>query len=133
MWMDEQAAELKKRISSLSDRELLNIVEVNFKDYRSEAVNFARQELTRRGIEFEEQKSGRAASEEASQEAGALEGSPAWGRACIRCGGKTRPGMMVGTKEIIVYFTDRNEQRFLELYACSQCGHTEMVTNFETE
>jgi hypothetical protein len=133
MWMDEQTAELKQRISHLSDQELLNIIQVNFKDYRPEAINFARQELTRRGVEFKEQQSDRVAPGETSPEEENSSGDPTEARACIRCGGETRPGMMVGTKEIIVYFTDRNEQRFLKLYACGQCGHTEMVTDFETE
>jgi hypothetical protein len=53
MWMDEQTRELKERISGLSDDELLDIVEVEFNDYRKEAIDFAKSELTRRGIEFQ--------------------------------------------------------------------------------
>jgi hypothetical protein len=46
------AEELKKRITSLPDDELLSIVEENYADYRQEALDIATEELTRRNISF---------------------------------------------------------------------------------
>ena len=40
---DEELSELKDRISQMSDRELLQIVEVEYNDYRKEALEFAQE------------------------------------------------------------------------------------------
>jgi len=128
MWMDEELFELKERISRFSDEELLNIVEVDWKDYRKEALEFAKNELTRRGISFEPARKG---NELLSGKAG--EGAAGWAETCARCGGKTRPGVLIDTREIIILFTDRDEQRFIEVYTCGQCGHVQIVVDFETE
>ncbi|MEK6287247.1 MAG: hypothetical protein AABO57_16020 [Acidobacteriota bacterium] len=47
MFMDEELNELKDRISQMSDRELLQIVEVEYADYRKEAIQFAEAELAK--------------------------------------------------------------------------------------
>src|SRR5713226_4492849 len=44
--------ELKTRISGLSDDELLQIVGPKVADYRQEAIDYASQELTARGVTF---------------------------------------------------------------------------------
>ena len=54
MWIDEESRELKKRISTLSDEELLNMVEVQPYEYRKQALDYAKAELMGRGIEFQE-------------------------------------------------------------------------------
>jgi hypothetical protein len=125
MWMDEQISKLKKKISDLSDEELLKMVEVDFKDYRKEALEFAKDELTRRGIEFGD--ANKRSPEKAREDAAART------ETCSRCGGEARPGVLVDYREIIIVFTDKNEQRFVEVYACSRCGHVQMVVDFETE
>jgi uncharacterized protein DUF2569 len=48
--MSAESRELKDRISTFSDEELLMITEVNSTDYRKEAIYYATEELTRRGI-----------------------------------------------------------------------------------
>ena len=53
MSMDEQLSELKDRISQMSNEQLLRIVEVEYDDYRIEALQFAGEELGKRGIPFE--------------------------------------------------------------------------------
>ena len=53
MFQDDELNELKDRISQMSDRELLQIVEVEYGDYRKEAVEFAEAELAKRSIPFE--------------------------------------------------------------------------------
>lgn len=52
--MNSQLSELQKRMSELNDEKLLQIVEVNFADYRQDALDCARQELTLRGIVYNE-------------------------------------------------------------------------------
>jgi hypothetical protein len=54
MWIDEESRELKERISKLSDEELLNMVEVEPYEYRKQALDYAKAELTVRGIGFQE-------------------------------------------------------------------------------
>lgn len=47
---DEELEELKERISQKSDHELLRIIEVEYDDYRPEAIEFAKAELTKRFV-----------------------------------------------------------------------------------
>ena len=126
MWMDEQLFELKERISRLSDEELLNIIEVDSEDYRKEALGFAKSELARRGITYKEVRKGDELLSGKAPEGDAAE-------TCARCGGQTRPGRLFDRGEIIIRFTDRDERRFIEVYACSQCGQVQVVADFETE
>jgi hypothetical protein len=51
--LDDELNELRDRISQMSDRELLQIVEVDYADYRNEALGFARAELEKRLVPFE--------------------------------------------------------------------------------
>jgi len=53
MFPVDELNELKDRISQMSDRELLRIVEVEYADYRREAIEFAEVELGKRSIPFE--------------------------------------------------------------------------------
>lgn len=136
MWMDEKMAALKERISGMSDEELLNVVEVEFNDYRKEAINFAKQELTRRGVEFEEPGNEEILTGEEEVVTGESANSQVdttWAETCIRCGGKTRPGVLLEDKEITIFFTDKDEQRFLEVYACRNCGHVQVAVDYESE
>jgi hypothetical protein len=51
--MTEDLKELYFRIIQLSDDELLQMVNVEYDEYRPEALKFAREELTRRGLPIE--------------------------------------------------------------------------------
>jgi hypothetical protein len=125
MWMDEKTRELKERISAMSDEALLRVVEVEFDDYRQEAIDFAKAELTARGIDFQE-----ASGEEQ------ITGPEARAKRipiCTRCGSGTRLGVLLGEKEITILFSDEDEQRFVEVYACRKCGQVHLAVDFETE
>jgi hypothetical protein len=125
MWMDEKTRELKERISAMSDEALLRVVEVEFDDYRKEAIDFAKAELTARGIDFQE-----ASGEEQ------ITGPEAPAKRipiCTRCGSGTRLGVLLGEKEITILFSDEDEQRFVEVYACRKCGQVHLAVDFETE
>lgn len=51
--MSEELKELYFRIIQLSDDELLQMVNVEYDEYRPEALKFAREELNRRGLPIE--------------------------------------------------------------------------------
>ena len=131
MWMDEQLKELKEKISGLSDHELLNIVEVEFDDYRQEAIDFAKAELTGRGIKFEEPSS-EPVAESFQNEVEAV--APVRRVvACASCGGQTRFGLLLAESEITIIFSDTDEQRFVEAYACLRCGRVQLMVDLETD
>ncbi len=48
--MNKELQELKRRISSLSDDELLTMVHADFLDYREEAIQIAKEELKKRNL-----------------------------------------------------------------------------------
>ena len=50
--MDNKNSELKKRIENLSNEELIEMLEVNYNDYREEAIQIAKCVATDRGIEL---------------------------------------------------------------------------------
>lgn len=50
--MTKELIDLKQRISELADDELLNMLNVDYADYRTEALQFASEELIRRGFEL---------------------------------------------------------------------------------
>ena len=131
MWMDEQLNELKERISGLSDGELLRIVEVEFDDYRPEAIDFAKGELTARGIKFEDPSSKPVA--ESFQNAAEAAGPPRKILTCAVCGGQMRLGILMAESEITIIFSDNDEQRFVEVYACVRCGRVQMMIDLETD
>jgi hypothetical protein len=54
--MSEELKELYFRIIQLSDEELLQMVNVEYDEYRPEALKFAREELNRRGLPIEPSK-----------------------------------------------------------------------------
>jgi hypothetical protein len=56
--MSEELKELYFRIIQLSDDELLQMVNVEYDEYRPEALKFAREELARRGLPIEPLKTG---------------------------------------------------------------------------
>jgi ribosomal protein S27AE len=128
--MDEQTRELKERISRLSNEELLRMIQVEFADYRTEALDFARTELTSRGIKFKDPSRPR---EIVFQEPVQHESTVARVVTCPRCGGKARPGVLLGEKEITIMFSDEDEQRFVEAYACVKCGHVQFIVDLETD
>ena len=120
--MDE-SLELKKKISQLPDDELLEMVTINASEYREQAVDFAKSELTARGIDFtkvvEEPNAG---VEDASKDSSSLLDSHGVIRACLMCGGELRHGTLVAERELTIIFEDNKEERLVIANACSKCG-----------
>jgi len=149
--MNEELRRLKERMSGLSNEELLKIVNVEFRDYRSEALEFAKAELDTRGLAYrgrepmkravdsqdpdyagEDQGGQSDQNEDAESDQGDFaEFKPSF---CIVCGAQARRGYLFGgSGEMTVVLSDNNEERFVELDACPKCGHVRLIVDFETD
>ena len=132
--MDEQLRELRDRITQMSDDELLQIVEVEYDDYREEALKFARAELEKRNIPYEEPEldeageAGEAESDESDSRVSAADNLH-----CDACGAAMRAGTLYSDKELSIFFPDKNEERFIHALACKNCGSLKLVVDFNTD
>lgn len=130
--MEDESAELKERISQMSDGELLRIVGPDRNDYVEEAVDFAAQELRVRNIPFEAQPraagEASATSNDESSEHEATVIPP-----CDVCRGAMRSGLLFADKEVTMLFQDTEEERFVQALACSTCGEVRLVVDFQTD
>jgi hypothetical protein len=132
--MNDEARELKKRISELPDEQLLEMVEAEAGNYRREALEYARAELKARAID-----PGAAREESApATSAGTEEPAPPpsldpRSSGCLLCGGRTRTGTLVAEKEMTIVFSDNREERFIRVNACTQCGQVVLVADYDTD
>src|SRR5438132_1030607 len=109
MFPDEELSELKDRISQMSDRELLRIVEVEYNDYRKEALEFAKAELQKRSVPFEEPA---LVDEDEEEPEDRHSTGPVHDIApCRECGGVMRSGLLFADKEVTLLFNDDSEGR----------------------
>ncbi|HKA22329.1 MAG TPA: hypothetical protein VKN18_28885 [Blastocatellia bacterium] len=128
---DEELNALKERLSQMSDRELLKIVEEEYGDYRHEAIEFAEQELTKRNVPFESPE-----LVEEEEEDGEVDVRPGLSQSnvyCGNCGGKMRAGLLFADKELTVLFQDNKEERFLQVLACTSCGDVRLTVDLFTD
>ena len=124
--MDDETKELKQRISDMSDEELLDMVEVDFADYRQQALDFAKSELMARGISFD------LAPAEPETKPQEQEQEPT-GVICFGCGQAMRPAILFAEKELTIMFTDNDEERFVEVHTCKACGRIDLRVDYETD
>src|SRR2546425_11623566 len=101
MFMDEELSELKDRMSQMSDEQLLRIVEVEYADYRKEALQFAEAELGKRSIPFE------AGEAEQADDTDSMISSRS-NVPCGNCGGAMRAGSLFADKELTMLFAESN-------------------------
>lgn len=125
---DEELNVLKERLSQMSDRELLKIVEEEYDDYRREAIEFAEQELTKRNVPFESPDLDEEDDDD-EVDSGVNESTVS----CSNCGGKIRSGLLFADKELTVLFHDNNEERFIEVLACTSCGDVRLTVDLDTD
>ena len=135
--MEDELAELKERMSQMSDSELLRIVGPDRNDYVEEAIEFAARELETRNIPFEKQPRN-AAQEPASTDDESAEDSAVFLAIppCDVCRGAMRLGLLFADKEVTMLFQDSEhgeEERFVQAYACSVCGEVRLVVDFQTD
>jgi len=129
--MNEGPQELKKRITQLPDEQLLEMVTAEAGNYRQDALEYAKAELTSRGIDFQDS-SAEAAPPHDEPERTGLPLNPL-GPACLVCGGRTRAGTLVAEKEMTIVFSDNREERFVKVNACTQCGQLLLVADYDTD
>ena len=127
--MNEESQELKKKITQLSDEQLLEMVAAEAGNYRPEALDYAKAELTSRGIDFTETS---VETPPSGNERPVLPLDPL-GPACLVCGGRTRTGTLVGEKELTIVFSDNREERFVKVNACTRCGQMVLVADYDTD
>ena len=128
---DEELDALKERLSQMSDRELLKIVEEEYDDYRHEAVEFAEQELTKRNVPFESPELDE--DDDDDEKAESVSGLNQSNVSCSNCGGKLRAGLLFADKELTVLFHDNNEERFIQVLACTSCGDVRLTVDLFTD
>ncbi|SRR6266571_1377406 len=125
MFLDDELKDLRDRMSQMSDAELLRIVEVDYDDYRKEAIAFAESELAKRSVPFKKPAPEVFAHSETESTPGSVR--------CRSCGKTMRPGLLFADKELTIVFSDDNEERFLRVFACSECGDVRLMVDLETE
>jgi len=127
--MSDTLNELMERIAQLSDEQLLTMVDVDFTQYRPEALAYARAELRQRGIEPV-----RRVAEPERQTSVAAEPPPL---RCLRCHSEMR---YVGTKRLqddarwgtfsqLGGLFKGQDYENLDAYVCSKCGRLELFVN----
>ena len=130
MILDEELNALKERLSQMSDRELLKIVEEEYDDYRREAIEFAQEELTKRNVPFESPVLENDDDEEDVDVAAVVTESSV---SCSNCCGKMRSALLLTDKELTILFQDNNEERFLQVWACTSCGEVRLTVDLVTD
>jgi hypothetical protein len=143
--MSDDIWELKQRITKLSDDELIDMVTVGAKDYRQEALDYAREELKYRHIDRSQlrEREEEAVEPETEPEAESEpESKPEMvdpvfhvvspAAATCACGGRLRPGTMVAEKEVTIIFADNHEERFVRVLACSRCRQITLLVDSDT-
>lgn len=123
--------EIKQRVREMSDNQLLDMVEVEFNDYRKEALDLARAELTRRGVEFDDPSAPQISVQDKPDADVAVNEKPV--RVCTACAVDMRAGTLVADSELTVIFGDDSEERFVNLFACPKCGRIDLFVDFEVD
>ena len=128
----KEANELKERIAQFPDERLLEIVTTEVGDYRPEAIDYAKAELSARGIDIV-----RASADEVEpgtdNATTALFSHGSNTPVCLNCGGSLRPGTLVAEKEMTIIFADNHEERFVRANACTQCAQLSLAVDYESD
>jgi hypothetical protein len=135
--MEDEAAALKDKISQMTDGELLRIVGPDRDDYVEQAIGFATRELRIRNIPFDEAPRRTAqASNDADDSTDAIDAIDTASSnsipPCDACRGPMRSGSLFAGEELTMLFHDNDEERFVQVFACSVCGKMRMVVDFQT-
>lgn len=133
MFQDDELNELKDRISQMSDRELLQIVEVEYADYRKEAIEFAEVELGKRNVPFERPELSELDELDEDEDDEDSIASATNVVPCGNCGGAMRAGLLFADKELTILFSNNNEERFVQAFACTNCGDVRLTVDLHTE
>ena len=130
--MDDEQRELRERIADMSEAELLRMVGKDRREYRAEAVAYAKEELNARRSVIAEQEDENDDEADADEAADAAQ-VPAIEQPCDICGGSMRRGALFADREMTIYFDDTDEERFVEAVVCSACGNLRLVVDLDTD
>ncbi len=141
--MDSQIQLLRERFSQMEDEDLLRIVGEEASDYRPEAIEVAKEEIRRRGLETDRSSKTEAPAAPASSEAEeAFEPEEDSDEAdtpksdwvtCAVCGGGLRSAILLADHPIIAVFEDNREARYVKIRVCPHCGSADMFVDMHTE
>src|SRR5262249_29168592 len=123
---------LQRRIAGLTDEELLEMVTVEAGEYRQEAIDFAKAELTSRGIDFT-RRADKKDTVQGESPAPLASDRPASDAVCEGCGGLVRSGTLVTERELTVVSDDNHEERCVKASACTRCGYVALIADFRTD
>ena len=118
---------MQERIRQMSDDELIRMVCDEADQYREDVLQYAEAELAARGIELED---------EPNQQADELIAGRKLDESLLTCPGcrsRMRAGALFAQKEVTILFNDNNEERFVEVLACSNCGQVRLLVDYETD
>jgi len=128
MWRNEEQNAMQERIRQMSDDELIRMVGDEADQYRDDVLQYAEAELAARGIELEE--------DEPDQQVGAVISDRKLEESlltCAVCSSRMRAGALFAQKEVTILFNDNNEERFVEVLACSNCGQVRFLVDYDTD
>lgn len=129
--MTFEPKELRERISELNDAELLRMVGEEAGEYMPEAIAIAKLEIEARGLADQlPAPPGEALDSDAEEVDDELLGD---GLKCPACGSGLRPAFLLGETQVIAFFEDNQEQRFVRMHVCPECGTADLFVDFETE
>jgi hypothetical protein len=126
-----ELSRLRERISELSDEELRQMVEVDYDDYRPEAIEYAKSQMDARGLRYTSPPPTEDEDTDEDEEDEDYE-LPA-PLTCTNCGAGMRLGYLFTERETTIIFADNSEQRFVEMHVCPRCGNVKIVIDMETE
>ena len=129
MWRNEEQNSMRERIRQMSDDELIRMVCDEADQYREDVLQYVEAELAARGIELEEE-------DEPNQQTGAVISGRKLDESlltCAVCRSRMRTGALFAQKEVTIMFNDNNEERFVEVLACSNCGQVRLLVDYETD
>ena len=129
--MDDELRELRERVARMSEAELWRMVGKDRREYRAEAVQFAREELDARQLTESDEVDDDEGDDNAN--ASAANGAAVEHQPCSVCGGMMRRAALFADREITVYFDDTEEERFLEAEVCSACGNVRLMVDLDTD
>ena len=142
--MDRQIELLKERFSQMEDEDLLRIVAKEASDYRPEAIEVAKEEIRRRGLETARPSKTQSPAPPSSLEPGeafepeeddaeeADTPKSDW-VTCAICGGGLRSALLLADHPIIAVFEDNREARYVKMLVCARCGNANLVVDMHTE
>ncbi|RPI24441.1 MAG: hypothetical protein EHM61_17065 [Acidobacteria bacterium] len=144
--MDPAIQILRDRFAEMEDEDLLRLVSEEASDYRPEAIEVARQEIQRRGLDTGRPSKADTPAAESTSEAGTSldreeaedesEPEPSASQqdwvTCAICAGRLRSAVLLAENQVIAVFDDNREARFVKLLVCPRCGNASMFVDMQT-